>query len=117
MQVARMNGYNFPHLTNVLDSVLSRTRVSVALTLKKWCGLDSRKHGTLIGIASTVSGVTGFLTPIFVGALTNKKRKHCLEWVPSHCNISGNEKADKLAKAGSLMSQPDSPLRNIKRLI
>ncbi|GFS36667.1 putative inorganic phosphate cotransporter [Nephila pilipes] len=29
--------------------------------------------GTLIGIASTLSGLTGFITPIFVGALTNKK--------------------------------------------
>ncbi|GFW38769.1 putative rna-directed dna polymerase from transposon bs [Trichonephila clavipes] len=42
-----------------------------------------------------------------------------LQRIPSHCNISGNEKADRLAKTGSLMSQPDSPfpLRNIKRLI
>ncbi|GFU25021.1 hypothetical protein TNCV_4375971, partial [Trichonephila clavipes] len=39
--------------------------------------------------------------------------------IPSYCNISGNEKADKLAKAGSLMSQPESPfaLRNIKGII
>ncbi|GFY37301.1 hypothetical protein TNIN_76311 [Trichonephila inaurata madagascariensis] len=29
--------------------------------------------GTLIGIASTVSGVTGFLTPIFVGVLPTKR--------------------------------------------
>ncbi|GFX22678.1 hypothetical protein TNCV_2994131 [Trichonephila clavipes] len=39
-----------------------------------------------------------------------------LQWTPSHCNISGNEKIDRLAKAGSLMSQPDIPLplSNIK---
>ncbi|GFY18586.1 hypothetical protein TNCV_2398111 [Trichonephila clavipes] len=42
-----------------------------------------------------------------------------LQWIPSHCNISGNEKADRLAKAGSFMSLPESrlPLHNIKRLI
>ncbi|GFU51685.1 putative gag-pol polyprotein [Trichonephila clavipes] len=42
-----------------------------------------------------------------------------LQWIPSHCNICRNEKADRLAKAGSLMSQLDSllPLSNIKRLI
>ncbi|GFT41542.1 hypothetical protein TNCV_3942901 [Trichonephila clavipes] len=42
-----------------------------------------------------------------------------LQWISSHCNISGNEKADRLAKAGSLVSQPDFPLplHNIIRLI
>ncbi|GFW60749.1 hypothetical protein TNCV_570951 [Trichonephila clavipes] len=42
-----------------------------------------------------------------------------LQWTRSHYNISGNEKADKLTKAGSLMSQPDSALslRNIKRIV
>ncbi|GFX39781.1 putative rna-directed dna polymerase from transposon bs [Trichonephila clavipes] len=42
-----------------------------------------------------------------------------LQWILNHCNISGNEKADRLAKAGSLMSQPDAPLplHNIKKLI
>ncbi|GFU23927.1 hypothetical protein TNCV_3331811 [Trichonephila clavipes] len=46
-------------------------------------------------------------------------KKYCPPEIPSHCNISGNEKADRLAKAGFLMSQPDSllPLHNIKRLI
>ncbi|GFX77618.1 putative RNA-directed DNA polymerase from transposon X-element [Trichonephila clavipes] len=41
------------------------------------------------------------------------------QWIPRYRKISGNEKTDRLAKAGSLMSQPDSslPLRNIKRLI
>jgi hypothetical protein len=27
-------------------------------------------------------------------------------WVPSHCGITGNEKADRLAKEGTLMQQP-----------
>ena len=29
-----------------------------------------------------------------------------LQWIPSHCNIDGNEAADKLAKEGSSMEQP-----------
>ena len=29
-----------------------------------------------------------------------------LQWIPSHCGISGNEKADALSKAGSKMEQP-----------
>ncbi|GFV88679.1 transposable element Tc1 transposase [Trichonephila clavipes] len=45
------------------------------------------------------------------------KKAFCLQWIPRHSDISGN--ADRLAKAGSLMSRPDSPLslRNIKRII
>ncbi|GFU17296.1 hypothetical protein TNCV_1855011 [Trichonephila clavipes] len=50
--------------------------------------------------------------------LGKSRKSIALQWIPSHRNISGNEK-DRLAKAGSLMSQPDSPLplRNIQRLI
>nr|KAG5710959.1 hypothetical protein BaRGS_013693 [Batillaria attramentaria] len=29
-----------------------------------------------------------------------------LQWLPSHCGISGNEKADELSKTGSSMKQP-----------
>ncbi|GFW30248.1 transposable element Tcb2 transposase [Trichonephila clavipes] len=48
--------------------------------------------------------------------LQKSKESIVLQWIPYYCNISGNEKADRLAKAGPLMSQPDSPLplRNIK---
>ncbi|GFW42452.1 hypothetical protein TNCV_240491 [Trichonephila clavipes] len=51
--------------------------------------------------------------------LGKSRESIALLWIPSYCNISGNEKAFRLAKAGSLMSQTDSllPLRNIKRLI
>ncbi|GFT56423.1 RNase H domain-containing protein [Trichonephila clavipes] len=42
-----------------------------------------------------------------------------LQWIPNRCKIFENKKAYGLAKAGSFMTQPDSPfpLRNIKRLI
>ncbi|GFU25018.1 hypothetical protein TNCV_1733611 [Trichonephila clavipes] len=51
--------------------------------------------------------------------LEKSKESIAFQGIPSYCNISGNEKADKLAKAGSLMSQPESPLplRNIKGII
>lgn len=31
------------------------------------------------------------------------KKEITLQWIPSHCNIDGNESADKLAKVGSMM--------------
>ena len=33
-----------------------------------------------------------------------------LQWIPAHIGVSGNEKADQLAKSGSLLPQPDYPL-------
>ncbi|GFX30092.1 uncharacterized protein TNCV_2618031 [Trichonephila clavipes] len=50
--------------------------------------------------------------------VASRRRHHVKERLNSP-PISGNEKADRLAKAGSLMFQPDSPmlLRDIKRLI
>ena len=42
-----------------------------------------------------------------------------LQWIPSHCNIKGNESADKLAKEGAMMDQPDKPvpLNTCKQII
>ena len=31
-------------------------------------------------------------------------------WIPSHCDVGGNEKADELAKQGTLMDQRDTPV-------
>ena len=42
-----------------------------------------------------------------------------LQWIPSHCDISGNEEADKLSKAGSRLEQPTHPVSypEVKTLI
>ena len=42
-----------------------------------------------------------------------------LQWVPSHCGIAGNEKADALSKAGSKMEQFSHPVtyREAKTII
>jgi hypothetical protein len=36
------------------------------------------------------------------------QRKVTLQWIPSHCGVPGNKKADRLAKEGAREEQPDS---------
>jgi ribonuclease HI len=39
-----------------------------------------------------------------------KQRKVTMQWIPSHCGIPGNERADRLAKRGAANEQPDVPI-------
>ena len=41
--------------------------------------------------------------------------KVAIQWIPSHCDIPGNEKADALAKQGSQMPQPPLTYQEAKR--
>jgi len=36
-----------------------------------------------------------------------------LQWIPSHCEIKGNERADTLAKKGASQEQPERPVSHI----
>ena len=42
-----------------------------------------------------------------------------LQWIPAHCRIEGNERADRLAKEGSVLEQIESDLtyREVKSII
>ena len=39
--------------------------------------------------------------------LSQQSERVVIQWTPSHCNIPGNEEADKLAKEGGRLPQPD----------
>ena len=52
--------------------------------------------------------------------LSNLKKKITLQWIPAHCGIHGNEKADSLAKKGTEIiatQSRDTPFQSAKRLI
>ncbi|GFX05272.1 hypothetical protein TNCV_4175151 [Trichonephila clavipes] len=49
--------------------------------------------------------------------LGKSKESIALQCILSHCNISGNEQADRIFKVGSLQLDSHLPLRNIKRII
>ena len=40
----------------------------------------------------------------------SRRTRLTLQWIPSHCGISGNEEADRLSKAGSRLEQPYHPV-------
>jgi hypothetical protein len=42
--------------------------------------------------------------------LTRSYQKVVIQWVPAHCDIQGNERADKLAKKGGALQQEDTRL-------
>ena len=47
------------------------------------------------------------------------KTELVLQWIPAHCGIPGNEKADELAKAGGnlLQTHPSQSFKEIKTLL
>ena len=51
--------------------------------------------------------------------LTSYDIKLTLQWIPGHCNLQGNERADRLAKEGARKEQPENPCSysNIKRIL
>ena len=40
----------------------------------------------------------------------SQQLKVAVQWIPAHCGLSGNEKADRLAKLGSGQEQPNLPV-------
>ena len=40
----------------------------------------------------------------------NPRTTLAIQWIPSHCGVSGNEEADKLSKEGSKQKQPVNPV-------
>ena len=51
--------------------------------------------------------------------LTSYDIQLLLQWIPGHCDLPGNERADTLAKEGANQEQPENPAsyNNIKRML
>ena len=41
---------------------------------------------------------------------TLSKKSDVLQWIPAHCWVKGNDKADELAKEGRQLDQPPTKL-------
>lgn len=60
---------------------------------------------------SVLQAYNGSQLPQLEKALYNIKcLRTVLQWVPAHCGIAGNERADKMAKMGARDDQPDNPV-------
>ena len=64
-------------------------------------------NGTVVDIRTLIHGLQECI---------KKKKTLVLQWVPSHCDLPGNEKADELAKLGATKDQPNNriPLHTVK---
>ena len=54
-----------------------------------------------------------------LGNVVRNTESLVLQWIPAHCRIEGNERADRLAKEGSVLEQIESDLtyREVKSII
>ena len=50
------------------------------------------------------------LTMKFDQLMSKHETQIALQWIPGHAGIGGNEKADKLAKKGASLPQPENPV-------
>ena len=53
------------------------------------------------------------LARTFDNFIKNSDKELNLQWIPSHCNINGNERADSLAKKGAMKEQPQMPVSQL----
>ena len=72
--------------------------------------LDSSEFSQ-IGIEALAISINNLLTSYDIQLL--------LQWIPGHCDLPGNERADKLAKEGANQEQPENPAsyNNIRRIL
>ena len=50
-----------------------------------------------------------------LGNVVRNTESLVLQWIAAHCRIEGNERADRLAKEGSVLEQIESDLSSIQR--
>ena len=70
--------------------------------------MSSASTDSLSTVKALENASQHILDPLCKNLSDLRKVKNCIvQWIPAHCNINGNERADKLAKEGSKKMQKE----------
>ena len=93
-----------------IESIKGTSRMQPTLLADVVIFSDSKSVLQCLKNGSLPSSVIKDLMFTLANFVSEFQREVTFQWIPSHCNIDGNESADKLAKEGSSMEQPENPV-------
>ena len=95
--------YALQKLRETFETVPNKRRDSIIFSdsLSVLEALDNKSYGTK-AIRDLAIQISSFLEDFGIVLV--------LQWIPSHCDIPGNERADTLAKKGASQIQPEKPV-------
>ena len=81
-----------------------------AASLIQKCDCDCEQVVFLTDALSVLQALQNSKLPSLASALYEvaKSRRVALQWIPAHCGVPGNERADRLAKDGASGEQPNN---------
>ena len=104
------SAYPQGHIANNYDSEVWAIEAAVQELTSS--NLETQSVVFLTDAKSVLEALQAGKLPELIEALSgvSKQNRITLQWIPSHCGVPGNETADRLAKQGSSMQQPDVPM-------
>ena len=102
------------HCTNYRAEVEAILQATIAI---EDCREDCPNVVILTDALSVLQALGNSKIPALSKALSSlsRNRKLCLQWIPAHCGVPGNETADRLAKLGATGEQPTNAITHEER--